>query len=151
MSDSNTDLLARIDKLETSNRRLKTWGGVLLGAVGIVGLMGMAAPMVCNTVWAERFVMNDSNGNKRLMLDAYTSGTPTVSFYNKGGKALASLSVDNKGEAALDLFQGGKKHTTTLRLDDSGNPYFASAAFTKGTSCEGTKSNSCGEEGSAIN
>lgn len=158
MSEQTPDLVARLDKLERENRKLKRWGGVLAAGAIAAGLMSMVNPTaspsaamssnaVCDTVWAERFVMQDSRGKKRMMLDAYSNGTPTVAFYDKAGKSLAQLAVASDGQATLDMFMSGKKHTAYMRLSEEGAPYWAAAQSASKTSCTTAKKSSCSKDG----
>jgi len=90
------DLVRRLETLERENRRLKRYGLAIAGVVGLVGLTGMVAPRLCNTVWAERFVLNDSGGKTRLTLDAYRAGDPVVTAQDQSGKTFAKLTLSGE-------------------------------------------------------
>ena len=90
------DLNARVDRLESQNKRLVRWGGALLGVVATGWLMSMMP--VCKTVWAERFVLKDSSGHERGVFTAYeTGGTPQLTFHDAKGATQAIISVDKQG------------------------------------------------------
>jgi hypothetical protein len=93
MESNATNLVRRLEILERENRRLKRFGVGVLGLVGVVGLTSLVAPRLCKTVWAERFVLNDGSGNTRLMLDAYSSGAPTIVAQDKDGRTFAKLTL----------------------------------------------------------
>jgi len=65
-------LHARLDALETQNRRLKFIVGAAIFAVGSLGLMGLTKPH--RSMEAEQFVLRDSQGRVRI-----TIGTPKSS------------------------------------------------------------------------
>jgi hypothetical protein len=103
MNESN-ELIARIESLEKKNRRLMMMGGAALVAVAGLGVMSMRP--ACNSVSAERFVLLDSSGHQRALLTAYeTGGLPQFALYDKKGRAVATLGVEQTG-AFLSLADG---------------------------------------------
>ena len=93
---SEERLLERVEKLEKSNRRLKLFGGAALAGVAALGLVSASSAM-CDTVWAERFVLKDEHGKKRIMLDAYHTH-PNIAFYDaKGKKQIATIALGKNG------------------------------------------------------
>jgi hypothetical protein len=118
------DLARRLEKLERENRRLKRGGLVVAGLLGLVGLTGMVAPRLCNTVWAERFVLNDNGGKTRLTLDAYRSGDPVVTAQDQSGKTIAKLTLS--GSPTLEFYDA--EGTCTGKIGVSkGEPYVEKA------------------------
>jgi hypothetical protein len=105
MSENTRELMSRLDRLERENRRIKRVGGSLLAAIGLVGIVGFAAPKVCDTVWAERFVLKDSRGNQRMVLNAYSTKTPAITFNDASGKGVAALQIEQSGEMSLKVFK----------------------------------------------
>jgi len=77
----------------------------LLAAIGLAGIVGFAAPRVCNTVWAERFVVQDSRGNSRMVLNAYSTKTPGITFNDASGKGVAALQIEKSGDMSLKIFK----------------------------------------------
>ena len=120
MKQEWSDVCNRLDKLEVENRRLKRTAG-LFGALGLLGLaLGAAAPVLCDVVSAERFVLRDENGRQRITFDAYHTGTPAVSFLDKRGKPLAKFAVDDEGVATLNLFDKAGASSSTYRIAPDG-------------------------------
>lgn len=147
MTELNTDLIARLEQLETSNRRMKRWGGGLLAVVAAIGLTSMASSM-CDTVWAERFVLKDARGSKRLMLDAYGTDAPYIAFFDSRGKTQAKLSMSNSGNATLDIFKAGVKSSADLRISDEGGLYWEVA---KADTCKAKSASSCKKKSADVN
>jgi hypothetical protein len=89
--------------------------------VGLVGLTSMIAPRVCKTVWAERFVLNDSSGKTRLTLDAYRSGAPEIVAQDQDGRTFAKLTLC--GDApCLEFFDRDGKSAGKVGIQE-GEPY----------------------------
>jgi hypothetical protein len=147
MSEQNTDLMARLEQLETSNRRLKRWGGGLLAVVAAIGLTSMASSM-CDTVWAERFVLKDARGSKRLMMDAYGTDAPYIAFFDTKGKTQAKLAMTNSGNATLDIFKSGVKSSADLRFSEEGGLFWEVA---KADSCKAKSASSCEKKDAGVN
>jgi hypothetical protein len=104
MNHELSALTDRIDALERANRKWKRClVGVAAGMVALV-LCGMAAPLVCNIVRAERVVVEDRGGNARIVIDAYATETPTIALNDKDGRALAKLGVTPDGQPFFDVF-----------------------------------------------
>ncbi|MCP3915722.1 MAG: hypothetical protein GY711_09215 [bacterium] len=113
MSDKYSNLMTRVESLEKQNRRLRRVGGGLVAALGIVGLMSMAAPTVCKTVWGERFVLRDGSGRDRMLLNAYNTDAPSLTMMNEKGKGIARLSIASEG-LQLQFFENGKPAGTSF-------------------------------------
>jgi len=107
MTQELTKLTHRLEQLERQNRTFKRTGFGLIGALGVVGLMAFK-PIMCDTVSAERFVIHDSRGKTRMLMDAYHT-EPNIQLRNAAGKTVASLGVDAKGEAYLTFFDASGK------------------------------------------
>lgn len=99
------ELAQRIAQLETSNRRLKLFGGLGLGLV----LVGFAAPKVCDIVTGERLVLHDESNKTRITMDAYRTDAPALTFTNRAGRTVGSLTVSEDGIASLTLTDGKGK------------------------------------------
>ena len=115
MTQNHLELTDRIDKLERENRRMRRVGGSLLAGLGLVTLMSMAAPMVCKTVWGERFVLRDSNGRERMVLNAYSTRTPSMVFKSTDGQPLARLNVGDE-DVSIQLFKDGVPTAASFKL-----------------------------------
>ncbi len=116
MSDQYRELMIRVDSLEKKNRRLRRVGGGLLAVLGVVGLMSMAGPRVCKTVWGERFVLRDSHGRDRMQLDAYSSRFPSLTLMNSSGSGTARLLLADDGDMQLQFFSKGKPVGASFKL-----------------------------------
>jgi len=105
-------LLQRIERLERSNRKLRGTSIAIASAGLLLGLAGMAAPTLCDTLYAERLVLHDSSGSQRIVADAYGSA-PTFSVLSKDGRALARIGVGKDNEPYLTFFdaKGAEKGT----------------------------------------
>ena len=117
MREHANDITARLDRLERENRRLKRVGGGLAIAVAALGLMS-AASGFCKTVWAERLVLRDSSGNDRLMMDAYSSGVPSITMRDGNGKSVARLSW--KDGIQVDMLDAKGSTRACTRIDREG-------------------------------
>ena len=121
------DLLVRIESLEKQNRRMRRIGGGLVAALGLVGLMSFAGPPVCKTVWAERFVLKDSSMRERMVLDGYSTSTPSLTLKNTDGQGIASLSINDKGDMSIKLFKDGKPTKGGFQIGHDGKLGFKPA------------------------
>ena len=130
MQSNSTDLVRRLETLERENRRMKRIGLGLAGVAGALALTSLVAPRLCKTVWAERFVLNDSSGNTRLKLDAYSAGSPTIVAQDRDGRTFAKLTLagdkpcleffDQDGECAGKVgLSDGKPFVEHANKDDS--------------------------------
>ena len=113
----STNIESRIAQLEKQNRRLKVWGGVL-GAFALAATLMSASTAMCKTVWAERLVLRDSSGRDRLMMDAYTGGTPTITMRDEHGKSVARLSWQDG--VSMDLLDKNGKIRASMKVDKQG-------------------------------
>ena len=77
-----------------------------------IGFMSMTTSL-CKTVWAERFVLRDSSMRDRMVIDAYSTAQPTISFKDEKGKVVARLQVDGDGGAGLVTYSKGKPASRT--------------------------------------
>jgi len=112
------DLVARVERLERQNKRLRLSGLAVLGVAGAVALMSAAT--MCRTVTAEKFLVQDSSSRTRAVLTAYeTGGTPKLSLLNDQGDEALSFGVGEDGHAFLELpgDHGPVRHTIALSSD----------------------------------
>ncbi len=115
-----SDLTARLERLERENRRTRRLGRPLAAAGG---LLGLAAPAPCDTVFAERLVLRDTAGRQRIVADAY-SGAPALSLFSGEGRVLARIGVGQDGDACLTFFDraGDPKGTWKGEAHDAARP-----------------------------
>jgi hypothetical protein len=104
MSTDVRDFEQRIGRLERENRKLKRWAAAACGGFALLGLLGMAAPAICDVVSGERFVLRDASGRQRVLVDAYQTDSPTLTLQSSAGKTLAKLGLDERGEGYLNLY-----------------------------------------------
>ncbi|MFN0009963.1 MAG: hypothetical protein ACKVXR_18880 [Planctomycetota bacterium] len=119
----SVELLHRIERLERSNRKLRR-ASIAIAASGLLlGLAGMGAPGLCDTLYAERLVLHDPSGNQRIVADAYP-GAPTFSVLSREGRALARIGVAQDGEPYLTFFdpKGAEKGTWKGSIPSQARP-----------------------------
>lgn len=109
-------LWVRLEKLERTNRRMRRVGLVLLALVVLVSC-GMEATH-SRTVEAEQFVLKDSNGRTRGIMEVTAEG-PSFKFYDANQKVRLALSVfhDMPG---LALFGSKEKNAAVLAVVPTG-------------------------------
>ena len=115
---TNENVVARLDRLERQNRKLRRIT-TALGALAVAALATpfvMSASPVCKTIWAERFVLKDARGNQRGLWDAYTrNGNPTLQLFDARGKLAMAIALDDEGGPSLSTSVNGKM--VNQRLD----------------------------------
>ena len=119
------DLEQRVRQLERQNRNLKR-AGIAAGAVlGFVALTSMASTM-CRTVWAERFVLQDSGGRDRAVMSAYESGgVPSFSLLDEKGSKALTLGVADDGRAYVEIPGTEKSVRSFFAVSAEGNATIA--------------------------
>lgn len=122
MSDNKLDLLTRLEQLESENRRMKRVGTALFSCLGLGLLVGFAAPRICDTISAERFLVKDSRGKTRIMLNAYSTDAPSITWSNAKGKQIATLSLDSSDEMNLEVFKDGKSTKRSFSTEGPAAP-----------------------------
>jgi hypothetical protein len=93
------DLMCRVERLETKNRRLKRAGIAMLAAVGAVMLMGVARP-IPQVLTAEQFNLVDADGQKLAQLGMGNKG-PELALYNSDGEPQVKLEAGPRPTLAL--------------------------------------------------
>jgi hypothetical protein len=120
MTSDNPDLhsiLARINRLEAQNRRLKRGSIVIMALLSCVILMGQVAPSP-RVVEAQKFVLKDSDGNVRGWMGTIGKGSELI-LGNVNAQPMIRLIVSTDSS---DLhFFGTRKSGMNLGLD-SGTP-----------------------------
>jgi hypothetical protein len=114
-------VVARLEKVERQNWRMKA-GGILVLLVASAGLlMGQAMPKA-TTVEAEAFVLRDAAGKQRAALYLPPEGGAALSFFDPAGIGRAALRVDREGSPDLTLFDQAAKVRAVLRVERTGLP-----------------------------
>jgi len=110
-----TAVVARLEKVERQNRRLRGAGiaVLVLAAAGL--LMGQALPRQ-RTVEAEEFLLRDANGRIRASLSVF-DGDPGLSLIDQAGKLRAGLSLVD-GDPLLNLKDEAGKSRASLSVFD---------------------------------
>lgn len=116
----NTELEARLAQLESDNRRLRRVGGAALIGLSALTLMSFAAPVICETVWAERFVLRDAQNKTRVTINAYATDTPSLVFHDARGKAMGSVGIAPDGSFKLEMMKDGKSVPAVMQSTDGG-------------------------------
>lgn len=117
MRELPNDVPSRLARLERDNRRLKFVGTGLALALATFSLTS-AATSFCKTVWAERLVLQDSSGNDRLTMDAYSSATPSITMKDATGQSVARLSW--KDGIAIEMLDATGASKACTRIDRDG-------------------------------
>lgn len=113
------ELLARVERLEKQNRRLKLLGFAVAVVVGTGVLMAAAAddkPQK-KTVEANRISFRDDDGNERGFMVATPEGLGLV--FTAGGGARSGLVVNRDG-VLLQYLDNQGRPLTGLSVQDSG-------------------------------
>ncbi|MEM8713143.1 MAG: hypothetical protein AAGG01_19520 [Planctomycetota bacterium] len=125
----NQDQLeARLAQLESDNRRLRRIGGIAALGLGALSLMSFAAPALCDTVWAERFVLRDASNKARMTMNAYATDTPSLVFHDARGKKMGSFGIAPDGSFRLEVMKDGKFVPATFQAAENGGFKLADAA-----------------------
>lgn len=118
MTDS--ELLARIEKLERDNRRLKRLGVAALVLVGALGLVAAARP-VPSVIKAHEFDVLDGQGRVRIKLQVSGSdpkSLPVIRQFSGDGEPTLGLTSDTQGGMLfLGTGQYGKSKTPPVLLE----------------------------------
>jgi len=119
------EVVARLEKVEKENRRLKRAGLALVLAAGCVAVMGQARS-AASTVEARSFVLQDASGTKRAELVLQTGAPgeepmPVLRFLDgKGGEALSlsptRLELAGKSDLGPDIIIDDAKGTPRVDL-----------------------------------
>lgn len=113
MTHSQSQLEVRLSRLEQANRRLKRASAGLALLVAAVGLMSFTLPSLCKTVWAERFVLQDSQNRDRMVIDAYSQAHPAITVMDEQGRTIAKLALDVDGGALSTWDENGNAVSST--------------------------------------
>ncbi len=143
MNEPTMETLARqLDRVEREKRRLKRSGVMALFVIAAVVLMGQATRN--KTVKAEKFVVVDSSGNSRAVLENVvgqgaslvfrgTDGMEQIALQSfgdsrgftlsdKSGNGRAALTLEADGSIALALYDEKSKSHVKLLAGRDGNP-----------------------------
>ncbi|MCC6407656.1 MAG: hypothetical protein IT453_10835 [Planctomycetes bacterium] len=130
MQDRTNELVRRIEELELKNRRSRRWLACAALIAAGAGLTSMRA--VCDTVSAERFVLVDPQGKQRAVLTAYeTGGAPQFTFFDKKGRAIATLATDSDGAYLALSDAKGEKSVRFAASGSNDGPGRATTTETK--------------------
>ncbi len=115
----------RLNNLERENRRLKYGGVLVLVVIAALIVMGQATPnSEAKVIAAERFVLNDSEGNVRATIGFDTStDSPKMGFtlYDKSGDRRMWLGTHDKRQWVSQIFYDQKgKHRSAFFIVKSG-------------------------------
>jgi hypothetical protein len=106
-------ILERLEKLEKQNRRLRQAAVLALAAVGVLVLMGQAAPK-SRTIEAEKFVLRGPHGKIEAELLSDDTGPRLILFQEDGIEPAAvfyrtGLLIYDHGILDLSLGPGGPR------------------------------------------
>jgi hypothetical protein len=111
-------LVARLEKVETQNRRLKRAGVAVLVLLGAFLVMGGKDQTKDQATHSSKFTLRDANGKDRAWLGMGKDG-PTLRFLDENGAERAGLSMMKNG-LALSWLDGRGKLMTGLSVQRSG-------------------------------
>ncbi len=143
MNEPTMETLARrLDRVERETRWLKQAGVAIIAVIAAVVLMGQATRN--KTVKAEKFVVVDSSGNSRAVLENVvgqgaslvfrgTDGMEQIALQSfgdsrgftlsdKSGNGRAALTLEADGSIALALYDEKSKSHVKLLAGRDGNP-----------------------------
>ncbi len=117
---ASSEISDRLDRLERSNRNLKTaLSGCLCCAVAVMVMGASATPTTPKVIDAEKVILRDAAGNERGQLFASENSWGLVLF-NKNGSKAAALVVSPALNAILLSDQNGNvRQTVTSDLNES--------------------------------
>jgi hypothetical protein len=116
MTEERMNLEARLQRIEKQNRSLKRWASSLCLGLVAVGLMSATLPNLCKTIWAERFILRDSENRDRMIIDAYSHANPTFQIMDKKGKIVSELAFDLDGSLAAIQYDAKGKTLSRTKL-----------------------------------
>lgn len=114
-------VIARLEKVERQNWRMKVGGILILLVAGAGLLMGQAMPKV-TTVEAEAFIVRDATGKQRAAFHLAPDGGVALSFFDPAGVGRAALRIDREGSPDLTLIDQSAKNRAVLRVERNGAP-----------------------------
>jgi hypothetical protein len=128
-TDKKDPILARIERLERQNSRLKRGALACLVAIMSVGLMGQTqrkstrpaapatppAPVLPKNIEAESFILKDANGHVRAELSMGGTG-PSFKLRDRSGTALVTLSLNDDAPAGPFILLSDPQHHAGLSM-----------------------------------
>ena len=93
------ELVARLEKVEKQNRRMKVVGCAVLLVMTALLLVGWVSPE-SKVVEAETFVVKGADGNKRAEL-GMIEGCPTLALFNENGMGDVLLTQGKAGTGLI--------------------------------------------------
>ena len=134
-TEEKNPILARIERLERQNRRLKQTALVCVVAIAAVmltgGLMGQtqhrkttkrkpaatapAAPVVPEKIEAKSFVLEDSAGHERAELSMSGTG-PSLRLLDQSGSALVTISLNDGTPSGPMLLLSDPAHSAAMAM-----------------------------------
>lgn len=115
---SESTIMARLERLETQNRRMKRVGFAALLVSGAVFWMGQARVNVSKDVESRKFTLMDVKGKKRAELGV-TVGRPALLFYDSMDQVSVSVGIDEEGPG-LVIYGPNEQRQAALSLTDNG-------------------------------
>ena len=115
---SSDSLVARLNELERKNRHLSRLM-IVLFAVGGTVLFAAAQAQQPRTVESQKFVVVDSNGKTKAVLEA-TDSITALKFFDEESRPIAEFSVSKDGPAIGLQSASGESLTLSATKESTG-------------------------------
>jgi hypothetical protein len=112
-------VVARLNRIEKQNARLRAAGVIILLLAVASVLMGQALPR-SRVIEGEAFILKDGQGKTRARLSLRTGFSPGLELYDKDGNVRALLGADPDSSSGLLFFDEEQKPRASLGLNVDG-------------------------------
>jgi hypothetical protein len=128
--DRNESILARLERLEQSNRaiskecwRWRIGGGGLVIAALVVGIAGASSSDRAPTkLEAQSFILKDAAGRTRASLGFRADGTPGFALLDDASRVRLALDICPDGAPAVNLYSPAGRLQAALAVRPDGAP-----------------------------
>lgn len=120
---SEAELIARLERLERDNRRLKRFAVMALTIAAAIGTMAAAQP-VPQKIVAHQFALEDAQGRTQAIL-GFRTGNAGLLILDKEGKTRAEFAVDSNGVPSLLMTNGKTEGGPYLTMESDGTSALA--------------------------
>jgi hypothetical protein len=123
--DANAAVLDRLEKLARQYRRLKWFGGLILGLLGVILAIQVSVLLRPHSPGSalEALVVRDLNGNIRASL-GHTGDKVGLDLWDAQGRRRATLGLGAEGVPGLAFYDQDQRVRAELSLGPAGEPKF---------------------------